>query len=344
EQPVQRQEVNARKQGPKESFMTFATAVRSSNSLLINTPSHVDDGRIRVILEANMLMDLSDDVHDDGKPAAETDFNKWLAEVKRLDEKRTRGVQRMQAIVEERAKRERNMTHNGDDRPAKRKRDENAPPSTATTSTSSTGKRCPKLSDSERDLLLANNGCTKCRTPFVAHAYDREKTCNFPSPDNYKAVTRATVDAAAAVLTPEQRKAFGLPPKSKPSAVAAVVDADAAAAAAADVNAVAATGFGQVVNPDDSLGTDDADLSSRNVSSPFRTPHLFWDFRMEGPLSNLPIHVRGLIDDGAHLVLIDEDIVQRLDLRRFRLPKPEPVDVAMNNNTTESVLLTEYVK
>ncbi|KAJ6498436.1 hypothetical protein C8R47DRAFT_971704, partial [Mycena vitilis] len=166
-----RQQFNTRKQGPKETFMTFATAVRSSNSLLINTASHVDDARIRVILESNMLSDLADDLADDGKAAAEADFGKWLTEVKRVDEKRTRNEKRMVAVAaEERSKRERNATNNGDDRPYKRKRDENVPPSsTSTSGTSTTGKRCPKLQEVERDLLVANHGCTKCRVPFVTH-------------------------------------------------------------------------------------------------------------------------------------------------------------------------------
>ena len=47
------QQVNTRRQGAKETFIDYATAVRSANSLLINTPSHVDDAHVRTILESS---------------------------------------------------------------------------------------------------------------------------------------------------------------------------------------------------------------------------------------------------------------------------------------------------
>ncbi|KAJ7026162.1 hypothetical protein C8F04DRAFT_966898, partial [Mycena alexandri] len=137
-----------------EVFTTFATAVRSANSLLLNTPSHVDDARIRTILEANMDSDLTDDLVDDGKAADEKDFTKWLDIVKRVDEKRLRQNKRLLAIAA--AERERTTSNNNnngnDERPHKRnRRDENTAPSGS--SGSSGGKRCPKLTEAERDLL-----------------------------------------------------------------------------------------------------------------------------------------------------------------------------------------------
>ncbi|KAJ7017923.1 hypothetical protein C8F04DRAFT_978254, partial [Mycena alexandri] len=230
-----RQQVNQRKQGTNETFTKFATAVRSANSLLINTPSYVDDARIRTILEANMVPDLIDDLIDDDKAAGESDFTAWLDIVKHIDDKRLRQGKRLRDIAaeeRERAKRERNTSNTNDERPAKRnRRDENTAPSSSSTNAAG-GKRCPKLTEAERDLLNANHGCTKCRVPFVAHADDRDKSCDFPAAAGYKTVTRAVIDAAAAALTAEQRKQFGVAPaKTKP--VAAVLDAAA----------VAATGF-----------------------------------------------------------------------------------------------------
>ncbi|KAJ7785793.1 hypothetical protein B0H16DRAFT_1753716 [Mycena metata] len=133
------------------------------------------------------------------------------------------------------------------------------------------------------------------------------------------------VAAAAAALTADERKAFGL--------------------AAAKTPAVAAVKNIAAVLPDieDDDDSSDGDLSNR-VSSKFRTPHLYWDFRMEGPNTNLPISVHGLIDNGAHLVLIHPDVVDRMGLKRRRLHKPEDVEVAMNDDTTTCVSLSEYVK
>ncbi|KAF8208234.1 hypothetical protein K438DRAFT_1961737 [Mycena galopus ATCC 62051] len=205
---------------------------------------------------------------------------------------RVRNIARLNEIADDRAKHERRTTNTntGDDRPAKRnKRDENAAASmggsssngTASNGASSTGegKHCPKLTEEECDLLTANHGCA------LSHALRRTR---------YKRVTQATIDAAAATLTADQHTKYG-------------VKAQAAAAAGANPspNAIAAVGFARVEDPDDSVD------SNIEVSE----SHLFWDFRMEGPMSNLPIPVRGLIDNGAHLVLIHEDLVDRLDLR-----------------------------
>ena len=51
-----------------------------------------------------------------------------------------------------------------------------------------------------------------------------------------------------------------------------------------------------------------------------------------------------LIDNGAHLVLIHPELVSELNLKKHRLPKPEPVDVAMQNGQNSQSELYEYVK
>ncbi|KAJ7503777.1 hypothetical protein B0H11DRAFT_1710587, partial [Mycena galericulata] len=308
-----KQNMHTRKQAKDETFVIFITAIERYNSLLINTPSHIDNTRVRTLLEANMLPDLADDLSDEGKAEDETDYKKWVDIVKRADNTRMRNIRRLNEIADERAKRERRATNTTDDRPTKRKRDENAPPvsssSTAPNSTASTsagGKRCPKLTEDERELLIANHGCTRCRVPFVAHGDERDKTCPWPSATNYRRITQSTIDAAAANLTADQRTKFGIVAKPKP--VAALVNP----------NAVAAVGFANVEDPNDSVDS---------INSTVSEPHLYWDFRMEGPMTNLPVHVRGLIDNGAHLVLIHPDVVDALDLRRHRLHRPEPVSV-----------------
>ncbi|KAJ7093539.1 hypothetical protein C8R44DRAFT_749911 [Mycena epipterygia] len=206
-----KQEMMSRKQAKNETFLTFITAVERFNSLLINTPSHLDTAHVRTLLESNMLTDLADDLNDEGKAADETNYKKWADIVKRKDNTRIRNLNRLNEIADERAKRDRRTTAPVDERPPKRsKTNENAPPSTSGASSSSTsnaagGKRCPKLTEDERGLLAANYGCTRCRLPFVGHGDAQDKTCPWPAPTNYKPVTQATIDAAAATLTPDLR-------------------------------------------------------------------------------------------------------------------------------------------
>ncbi|KAJ7104618.1 hypothetical protein C8R44DRAFT_746300 [Mycena epipterygia] len=239
-----KQEMLARKQAKAETFLSFMTAVERSTSLLINTPSHLDTAHICTLLESNMLTDLADDLNDEGKAADETNYKKWVDIVKRKDNTRIRTLNRLNEIADERAKRERRTTATVDERPPKRnKTNENAPPSTSggpssSTSNAAGGKRCPKLTEEERALLAANYGCTRCRLPFVGHGDAQEKTCPWPASTNYKPVSQATVDAAAAALTPDLRAKYGIKPKPAPIA------------------AVAAVGLSEVEDSDDSVDSE----------------------------------------------------------------------------------------
>jgi hypothetical protein len=51
-----------------------------------------------------------------------------------------------------------------------------------------------------------------------------------------------------------------------------------------------------------------------------------------------------MLDCGAHVVLISETLVCRLGLCCFRLHKPLPISVALNNTTSSNSHLYEYVK
>ncbi|KAJ7176540.1 hypothetical protein C8R46DRAFT_889740, partial [Mycena filopes] len=194
--------MNQRKQSKTEPFSEFATSVRSTNSLLINTDSHVDDARIRTLLEAGMLSDLQEDYEDDPDAKKEKDFRLWLVEVERVDVKCMRANGRLRAIADEQRKafdaaHKRNATseHSGD-RPPKKTRNENAPPAASSSSSTTDGKHCPKLTAEETQLLNENHGCRKCRAPFVTHATDAVKTCAFPAAVGYQPVTASTVAAA----------------------------------------------------------------------------------------------------------------------------------------------------
>jgi hypothetical protein len=155
----------------------------------------------------------------------------------------------------------------------------------------------------------------------------QDKSCTFPLTEGYRPLTAAICTAALNALSTEDLAHFNVL-RLKP----------------ADYNTVAA----MLPNIDDlnDSATTDGDLSTHNVSSESHsTPHLVWDFYLDGPLCDLPVHVRGLIDDGSHLVLIDSVIVDKLGLRRFTLHKPEIVSLALNESSTPSnASLTEYIK
>jgi hypothetical protein len=116
-----------------------------------------------------------------------------------------------------------------------------------------------------------------------------------------------------------------------------------AAAAAAVVDTHVAAILPDIDDPNDSSGTSDGDLSGCNMSFPYKIPHFFWKFLMDGPAVDFPIPVRGLIDDGSHLVLITPELVDRLELRRRLLHIPETVDVALSDSSTSKRTLTEYI-
>lgn len=50
--------------------------------------------------------------------------------------------------------------------------------------------------------------------------------------------------------------------------------------------------------------------------APFHVPHLFWRCSVTGPLGSFPLTFDALIDHGSHTVLICEELVDTLGLRR----------------------------
>jgi hypothetical protein len=74
-------------------------------------------------------------------------------------------------------------------------------------------------------------------------------------------------------------------------------------------------------------------------------PHLFWRCSVSGAAESFPLTFNALIDDSSHTVLIREELVNTLSLRRRLLPKPENVELVMQAGKEKVVVeLTEYVK
>lgn len=82
---------------------------------------------------------------------------------------------------------------------------------------------------------------------------------------------------------------------------------------------------------------------SEEEVSPLTMPHLHWECTLMGPVADDLMTVMGMIDSGAHIVLIDEMLVQQLGLRCFHMHKPLPISVALNNSPTSESYLYEYV-
>ncbi|KAG1813638.1 uncharacterized protein BJ212DRAFT_1301018 [Suillus subaureus] len=113
-------------------------------------------------------------------------------------------------------------------------------------------------------------------------------TCQkgFPDGTSYKALMAATV------ATKKARKNGG---------VVAAVDIEGE-----DNNTVA------VVMPSAVLG-DDTD-SGKECMAPLQTPHLHWNCLLDRPAVTSPVSVHALIDHGSSLVLIGEDLINKLGL------------------------------
>jgi predicted aspartyl protease len=121
--------------------------------------------------------------------------------------------------------------------------------------------------------------------------------------------------------------------KSKKKEVVAAVDVDDNAETIAETVTV--------VMPSAVLGngTD----SGEECVAPLQTPHLHWECLVNGPAVSSPLTVSALIDHGSSLVLIGEELVKRLGLRRRKLAKSIPVSLALSQDK-DSFLFTHYVK
>ncbi|KAG6828437.1 hypothetical protein H0H87_002027 [Tephrocybe sp. NHM501043] len=91
---------------------------------------------------------------------------------------------------------------------------------------------------------------------------------------------------------------------------------------------------------DDDDEPDDVEVSL----APLSFPHLHWDCTVTGPGVPKPIAISSLLDNGSHLVLIEESLVKCLCLCHFRLHESFEVSVALDNDLNCITCLSEYCK
>ncbi|KAF8172253.1 hypothetical protein K438DRAFT_1851801 [Mycena galopus ATCC 62051] len=203
--------LNSKMKNNKLPFDEWYTQVASLHALLANTPSTLDPTRLRHTLEVRMCEDL---VYDYSREAAATtipvgDLEQWLTEVRCVDKKHLRKLQKRQCLAAkyakaEKAKAEKCKAPNDGDRAMKKPFGSSTKANTnAVSSSSGTGgqsKGCPKLMDEERALLGEHNGCFKCRSFYAGH-HSRDCTNRFPDATTYRTLTAADATAAAAAAT-----------------------------------------------------------------------------------------------------------------------------------------------
>ncbi|KAG2741811.1 hypothetical protein P692DRAFT_20907082, partial [Suillus brevipes Sb2] len=282
----------------------WAVEVQSCNALLRGTPSHLTELNLRYHLEAHMHADLRREYRSENV-ANITDFRLWKEKIRKLDEKRLHALANLEAAFQK------ERVRNGGEKKLTSSSQFNAKAGRSTNTTSGkTGAfvRVPPLTEEERTLLRENNGCFKCREPFVKHS---TATCDngFPDGATYKTITAATIAAKKA--------------KKSSKTVAAVEVANTVA----------------VVMPSAALGNG---TDSDECVAPLTTPLLLWDCLIDGPTSSST--VKALIDDGSAAVLIDEKLVDKLGLQCRKLHAPMPFNVALLGEEKDSFLLSDYVR
>ena len=84
--------------------------------------------------------------------------------------------------------------------------------------------------------------------------------------------------------------------------------------------------------------------SSLKEGSPLHVPHLYWRCLASANINEFPMTFEALIDHGSSAVLISEQYVSLLGLRRRRLREPYSAELAMDNNGCTDIQFSKYVK
>ena len=304
------------------------------NCLLWNTTSVFDNTTLRNQLNAHLDDGLKERIKH-SKAKKEKTLKSWIDAVRQLDETRTSENKRHCELIKEtfnkcQAKRQ-NTDSNTFRNPSRCNNTSNCNANSST----STFTPLPLLLDSEHTLLNEHDGCTKCRKFYISHR-SRDCPTGFPSGKGYK--TLSITDALAAKKG-KSTATSSSSTKQAPKAVAAMVPLSD------DKPNIITAVLPSISNyKSDSDSNENADISKRDVSTSIKAKHLLWDCQIHGLLTDFPVKTQALIDNGAHLVLIHLDLVAKLNLRKYRLHKPEIIDVTMNDEQKTPSELYDYVK
>ena len=332
---------------PNQDFLTWATKLQQQNCILRNTPSQLDEKRLREQISVAVDGDLRIAARE-AKVNEATSLREFLDIYTLCDEKRKASEKRTRSLIEESYRNKRSNKENAF-HPYKK--------DTPSTQSSSSSSRPPKLTAIEIEIIKACSGCFKCRKLYLSkehiHAEPGKKTCNFPSGENYRALTW---DYANKVKQFRASKKTS----SAPNPVAATSSNTLSASSSSNPSTGSSSSIIEMNTSDDSnfvasmfgplasaavLGNGSfSSESDSSVRQPFKSKHYVWKCTINGPADEFPVKFSTLIDNGAHMVFIRPDTVTKLGLPSYPLPQPEVVDVAISSSTTTQKTLSHFVK
>ncbi|KAK0480958.1 hypothetical protein EDD18DRAFT_1113399 [Armillaria luteobubalina] len=208
-----------------------------------------------------------------------------------------------------------------------------APPNSSTFTYKYQGRLC----DDERTVLAANGGCFACHDIDIPRKEQGYSKCKGRPPPTagYEART------AEWVIKRRADKAKGLPlftiavvsstpaqPTPVPPPVPVITVTPAAPVAAIKVLGTTAWPIAATISSNESsileahnkdgtvadadLSNDSDAVSAKRTPVPFAIPHIMWNFALESrdPSVITRTNVTGLVDDGAHLVLIRPQLLK----------------------------------
>jgi hypothetical protein len=312
-------------QGDKP-FWDWVQALQAMNVLIVGTYAEMDNTAMCTHIKANLNESLKV-VANRKETHHELNFKKWTSALKLLDDDHINDESRMVAIIAKQCA-ARIKTRHENNHPfanlsclANTVNNTRNPTNNNNTASSATASHLPPLLNAERTLLAANDGCFKCRKPFIYHRTP-ECTSDYLSITEYKPITKATI-LTAKPHAPEKLTAAVLP--------ALVMDTAQQLPVAMVMPAMVSCILGS--------GSD----SDEYVIVRFHTPHFKRDCYVGGPGASSEELVTVLIDNGSHSVLIRLNIANRLGLMRHKLPVPEEVEMAMAGGKKETFVFEEWV-
>ncbi len=248
------------------------------------------------------------------------------------------------------------------------RRGNSAPTSASSSNTPFTYKYQSRLETDERAVLAANDGCFTCRDIDIPKEEQGYGKCKGKPPpaSGYERRTpewvfRCRADKAKgiplftiAVVTNNAASSSSQTPAAAPIAPAPTAAVQVLATTAWPVAAAVPANASGVLEATNADGTEadanlsvDSEIMSKPPPVPFAVPHLLWhcavDNRDPGALEPRA-NITALVDDGAHLVLIRLQLVDRLHLKRCLLPEPIEIGVAVSDSPSPACKLTEWVK
>jgi len=295
-----------------QSFFDFSTKMIWLNDLLLGKPAHLDETRLHEVIYYNMSNDLHEDCEkSDTELAAMQALSlpKWQNTISERDLKLKKTAMRLAERVAAQVEKE-------------GKKRVLADSSRAANATNNNEKQFKvegsrKLTQEERDIIREHRGCFKCCRLYAGHF---QMDCN-NLPVSFDAITQDTARCAKAEFDKKRARTSSANTqnnaqstlrtqananRSTPAAAvaASTENADESGEESENSQTVAVTRPSAVI-----MGSDDDDSDLSEEVCPLVVPHYFWRAKVFAG-NDIPIAMKCLIDDGAHVVMIRPDIVE----------------------------------